>query len=337
MICFVICLQHIADIWKLISKRSRWQNRFHSNDAQPSLNSPCIYHIIWVCLLGRSQRQMNELVLYCTVMYLWILLNSKKKPNIRIGLSVPISACSTVWPSEMKWAQYKDPNRCLTTKMEWRTSIGKWIIRFCYLLRMYLNEVYFSFPFRAHNRTDWIVFAAEFWMANDIICISPNLMCDILLFSSGFVWLWMVFVCLAFLVAWLSCLLFYAFIVFGGLSDFLPFRIISLAVAFVDSRLCSHFALAVKNVSVLITMNMDSINWAWRFVFITKYLVINTKQIKTNIMPHQCVPFEWSFSVDSVDSCSFYSFWPFSQWFRNQWSFILHNVNVGAMIFVFVT
>lgn len=43
--------------------------------------------------------------------------------------------------------------------------------------------------------------------ADDIICLSPNLMCDVLSFRFvSFVCLWMVFVCVAFLVDLSDCL-----------------------------------------------------------------------------------------------------------------------------------
>lgn len=67
--------------------------------------------------------------------------------SCRCGMRINL-ACSSVWPSELNRAIR--PDRRVLEAKKWKTghtSIGKWIIRFCYLLRIYLNEVYFSFPF----------------------------------------------------------------------------------------------------------------------------------------------------------------------------------------------
>lgn len=100
--------------------------------------------------------------------------------------------CSTVWPSEMNLND---------NSQQWsrKNAIGKWIIRFCYLLRIYLNEVYFSFRFRSvlvlGSRTDCRLPTVRYYLY-----ITKFNVCRFIIWCC-FVCCWMVSVCVAFLVS----------------------------------------------------------------------------------------------------------------------------------------
>lgn len=131
-------------------------------------------------------------------------------------------------------------------------------------------------------------------MADDIICTSPNLMCNRFIISFYFVCCQMVFVCLAFLVRQqrthththgrTNAAVCFAPLYMGCLSDFLSFEIISFIFVAVElslsllfgRRLYSHFQSAVKNDGILTTM--DCVICVYGFPSHgTKYLVINAK------------------------------------------------------------
>lgn len=123
-------------------------------------------HLIFVCLLliidNIIQHQMNKM-LPCLCATYSIRLHGAECANLYHG--------SSVWPSELKWTNNNnnadedddDDKNCEDYKQTyqqkkhmktWHTSIWEWIIRFSYLLRIYLNEVCFSYPMLCSHLTN---------------------------------------------------------------------------------------------------------------------------------------------------------------------------------------
>lgn len=127
---------------------------------------------------------------------------------------------SSVWPSELKWTNNnadddEDDKNCEDNKQTnkptkkhmktWHTSIWEWIIRFSYLLRIYLNEVCFSYPMLRSHLTNCLAQRTQHSRWYYLSITKFNVRCFIISFRL-FACLWMVFVCVAFLVDLSDCL-----------------------------------------------------------------------------------------------------------------------------------
>lgn len=174
-------------------------------------------HLIFVCLLGWSKTTTSYSTKWIKCLHVCVIC-------ILFGFMVRSAPICTMVPvcDQANWnEQTTTPTTTRTTKTArttnkqtnqqkkhmktWHTSIWEWIIRFSYLLRIYLNEVCFSYPMLRSHLTNCLAQRTQHSRWYYLSITKFNVRCFIISFRL-FVCLWMVFVCVAFLVDLSDCL-----------------------------------------------------------------------------------------------------------------------------------
>lgn len=149
MICFVICSQQTVFPSKnwFLDAQLLWYQKLPRQ--QRTTANMYLHHLI--CLFGQIIDRIRT----------WSITNAKWINCTIWSRIANVDACVCGEEERVNFYMFqcvtkrnkmsnKDQmplRRRRRRRKKWHTSIGKWIIRFCYLLRIYLNEVYFSFPF----------------------------------------------------------------------------------------------------------------------------------------------------------------------------------------------